>query len=76
MTVESIYEKEVISSKKRKIKGRLFYAIIPNHKAKRVTVNATVRTDRPPSKQVAKYSRYNNGTNNIMAGTDRLPGNS
>ena len=35
-------------------------------------INATVGTDRPSSKQVAKYSRYNNGTNNITAGTERL----
>ena len=38
-------------------------------------VNAPAGTDRPSSTQVAKYSRYNNGTNNITASTDRLPGN-
>ena len=37
-------------------------------------VNATVGADRLSSKQLVKYSRYNNGTNNITAGTDRLPG--
>ena len=35
MTVESIYEKEIANSKtKKKFKGRLFYAIVPNKKAK------------------------------------------
>ena len=36
MTVESIYEKKITSSKKSKLKGRLFDAIIPNHKTKKV----------------------------------------
>ena len=38
-------------------------------------VNATARTDRPAGKQVAKYSRYNNGTKDTTTGADRLPGN-
>ena len=38
MTVESIYEKEVANSKsKKKFKGRLFYAIVPNKKSRSTT---------------------------------------
>ena len=37
MTVGSIYKKEVANSKsKKKLKGRLFYAIVPNHKTKTI----------------------------------------
>lgn len=35
MVVKSVYEKDIINSKtKKKFKGRLFYAIVPNHKKK------------------------------------------
>jgi len=38
MTLESIYEKEVANSKsKKKFKGRLFYAIVPNKKSRSTT---------------------------------------
>ena len=37
MTVESIYEKEIANSKtKKKFKGRLFYAIVPNKKRRKL----------------------------------------
>ena len=37
-------------------------------------VNATVSINIPSSNQVAIFGRYNNGTNDATAGTDRLPG--
>ena len=52
------------------------YIIILNHSISVLyhNVNATVRIDRPSSKQIDTYSRYRNGTNNIKAGTDRRTG--